>query len=95
VELSPPPTAPAIPFGLISDITGQDYLLVLPMSAETILALDPTLNATICTTTFGLASTIRQQTEHYSQHLAEAGLHIVQLERLNEQRNANNRQLQA
>src|SRR6266851_3074920 len=95
VEISPPPTASTIPLVLISNITSQDYLPVSPTSAETILALDPTLNATIRATAFGLATTIRQWTEHYSQRLADAGLCIIQLERLNEQRNADNRQLRA
>ncbi len=94
-EILPPPTASTIPFSLISNVTGQDYLLVSPTSAETILALDPTLNATIHATAFGLASTVCQWTKHYSQCLAEAGLRIVQLERLNEQRNTDNRQLRA
>jgi len=79
-EISLPPTAPTIPFGLIADVTGQDYPLVLPTLAKTILTLDPTLNATIRATAFGLATTVRQRTEHYSKRLAEAGLHIVQLE---------------
>src|SRR5712671_1236319 len=94
-EISPPPTEGAIPFGLIADITGQNYLPVSPTSTETILALDPTLNATIRATAFGLTTTIRQWTKHYSQCLADAGLHIVQLKRLNKQRNADNQQLRA
>src|SRR5216683_2988601 len=94
-EISPNPADITIPFGLIADATGQDYPPVSPTSAETILALDPTLNATIRATTFGLATTVHQRTEHYSQHLAEAGLRIVQLERVNEQHNADNQQLQA
>src|SRR6266851_103050 len=108
VPLSPePPTSPTlaeislnpadvtIPFSLVTDTTGQDYPPVSPTSAETILALDPTLNATIHATAFRLATTVRQRTEHYSRRLAEAGLRIVQLERVNEQRNADNRQLRA
>src|SRR5216683_7353866 len=94
-EISPPPTEAAIPFGLIADITGQNYPPVSPTSAETILALDPTLNATIHATAFGLATTVRQRTEHYSQRLAEAGLRIIELKRLNDQHNADNRQLRA
>src|SRR5216683_2031982 len=94
-EFSPPPTAPTFPLTLISDLMGQDYLLVSPTSAETILALNPTLNATIHATAFRLTTTIRQRTEHYSQQLGEAGRRIVQLKRLNKQRNANNRQLRA
>src|SRR6266851_5583360 len=83
-EISPPPTAPAIPFGLIANTTSQEYPPVSLTLAKAILALDPTLNATIHATTFRLATTIRQRTEHYSQHLADAGLHIVQLKWLNE-----------
>jgi len=48
------------------------------------------LNATIHATAFRLATTVRQRMEHYSQRLAEAELHIVQLEQLNEQCNADN-----
>src|SRR5216683_3456855 len=94
-EISPNPADVTIPFGLVTDATGQDYPPVSPTSAETILALDPTLNATIRATAFGLTTTVRQRTEHYSKRLAEAGLRIIQLEQLNEQRNANNRQLRA
>src|SRR5216683_1855619 len=94
-EVSPYLTDVTIPFSLVANTTGQDYPPVSPTSAETILALDPTLNTTIRATAFGLATTVRQRTEHYSQCLAEAGIRIVKLERLNEQRNANNRQLQA
>src|SRR5216683_4731190 len=94
-EISPPPTATTIPFSFHADVTGQNYPPVSPTSAETILALDPTLNATIRATAFRLATTVRQRTEHYSQRLADAGLCIIQLERLNEQRNADNRQLRA
>src|SRR5216683_7502484 len=64
-EISLPPTASTIPFSLITDITSQDYPPVSPTSAETILALDPTLNATIRTTAFGLATTVQQRTEQY------------------------------
>jgi len=92
-EISPPPTTAAFPFTLIADVVGQDYLPVSPTSAKTILALDPTLNATIRATAFGLATTVQQRTKHYSQRLADTGLCIVQLERLNEQRNTDNRQL--
>src|SRR5216683_3176019 len=91
-EVLLPPTAPTFPLTLISNIT-QDYLLVSPSSAETILALNPMLNATICATAFRLTNTIRQRTEHYSQRLTEVGLHIMQLKWLNEQHNTNNRQL--
>ena len=94
-EISLNPADVTIPFGLVADATGQDYPPVSPTLAETILALNPTLNATIRATAFGLTTTIRQRTEHYSRRLAEAGLHIVQLERVNEQRNTDNRQLRA
>jgi len=43
--------------GLI-DLTQDSYPVVSPTSAETILALDPTLNATIHTTAYGLATTV-------------------------------------
>jgi hypothetical protein len=45
--------------GLI-DLTWDDYLVVSPTSAETILTLDPMLNATICTTAYGLATTVHK-----------------------------------
>src|SRR6266851_5850900 len=95
MEVSPPPTAPTIPFSLITNITQQDYLPVSPTLAETILTLNPMLNATIHTTAFRLTSTIRQRTEQYSQQLVEAGLCIIHLERLNEQHNTDNWQLRA
>src|SRR6266853_3026308 len=66
-EISPPPGEGIIPFGLIAEITGQNYPPVSPTSAETILALDPTPNATIRATAFGLTTTVRQRTTHYSQ----------------------------
>src|SRR6266851_9274434 len=77
-EISPPANAPTtLHASLISSITQHEYPPVLPTSAETILALDPTLSATICATAYGLASTIRQCTEQYSQCLTEAGLRII------------------
>jgi hypothetical protein len=42
------------------------------MSAETILALDPTLNATICATAYGLATTVWERTAQYTQKIAKA-----------------------
>jgi hypothetical protein len=42
------------------DLMRDNYLVVSPMSAETILALDPMLNATIRTTAYGLATTVRK-----------------------------------
>src|SRR6266851_1408528 len=80
VEVLLPPAPPAILFSLVSDITQQGYPPVSLTLAETILALDPTLNATIRATAFGLATTVCQQTEYYSQCLAKAGLCIAQLE---------------
>jgi hypothetical protein len=50
-----------------------------PTSAETVLLLNPTLNATIRATAFGLTTTVRQRMEHYSQQVAEASMQIVQL----------------
>src|SRR6266851_5632799 len=82
-EILPPPATATFPFALVAGATGQEYPPVSPTSAETILALDPTLNTTIRATTFGLATTVHQRTEHYSRHLAEAGLRIVQLKRVN------------
>jgi hypothetical protein len=40
--------------------------------AETILALDPTLNATICATAYGLATTVHEQMAQYAQKVAKA-----------------------
>src|SRR5216683_1030653 len=67
-EILPPANAPAtLHASLVSSITQQEYLPVSPTSAETILTLDPTLNATIRATAYGLTSTVRQCTEQYSQ----------------------------
>jgi len=57
--------------GLI-DLTQASYPAVSPMSAETILALDPTLNATIRTTAYGLATTVRERMAQYAQKVAKA-----------------------
>jgi hypothetical protein len=65
--------------GLI-DLVRSEYPAVSPTSAETILALDPTLNATIRATAFGLATTVRERTAEYAQKLDEAQQRIVQLE---------------
>jgi hypothetical protein len=45
--------------GLI-DLTRDSYPAVSPTLAETILALDPMLNATIRATAYGLATTVRE-----------------------------------
>src|SRR6266851_3534599 len=71
-EVSPHPALTAFPLTLVHNYPGPEYLPVSPTSAETILMLDPTINATICTTTFSLATTVHQQTEHYITKLEEA-----------------------
>jgi hypothetical protein len=47
--------------------------------AETILTLDPTLNATICATAYGLATTVHERTAQYAQKITEAKQKIEQL----------------
>jgi hypothetical protein len=54
------PTSNNGPIAGLIDLTWDKYLVVSPMSAETILALNPTLNATIRTTAYGLATTVRE-----------------------------------
>jgi hypothetical protein len=77
------------------------YPPVSPGSAETILALDPLLaldtavSATVHATAFGLISTIRQRMANSAQKLQEAEHKIARLEAINQQRQADNRQLQA
>jgi hypothetical protein len=46
------------------DLTGDEYPPVSPGLAETILALDPMINATICATAYGLITTVWEQTTH-------------------------------
>jgi hypothetical protein len=65
--------------GLI-DLTWDNYPAVSPMSAEAILALDPTLNATICATAYGLATTVCERMAQYTQKVAEAEQKIERLE---------------
>ena len=48
------------PIASLIDLTQNEYLVVSPMLAETILTLDPTLNATICATAYGLATTVHK-----------------------------------
>jgi hypothetical protein len=67
------------------DLTRDSYLAVSPTSAETILALDPMLNATIHATAYGLATTVCERTAQYTQKVAEAEQKIEQLERINQQ----------
>jgi hypothetical protein len=62
--------------GLI-DLVRSEYPAVSPTSAETILALDPMLNATIRATAFGLATTVRERTAQYAAKLAEADQKIL------------------
>jgi hypothetical protein len=71
--------------GLIN-LVRSEYPAVSPTSAETILALDPMLNATICTTAFGLATTVRERTAQYAAKLAKAEQKIHRLEQINQQR---------
>jgi len=70
--------------GLI-DLTRDNYPAVSLTLAETILALNPTLNATICTTAYGLATTVREQMAQYTQKVAKAEQKIERLERINQQ----------
>jgi hypothetical protein len=65
--------------GLI-DLTWDDYPVVSPTLAETILALDPMLNATICATAYGLATTVHKQMAQYTQKITKAEQKIEQLE---------------
>jgi hypothetical protein len=46
------------------DLTGDEYPPGSPRLAETILTLDPMINATICATAYGLITTVREQTTH-------------------------------
>jgi hypothetical protein len=80
--------------GLI-DLTRDSYPAVSLTLAETILALDPTLNATIRATAYGLATTVRKQTAQYAQKLTKAEQKIKRLERVNQQRTQDNQQLRA
>ena len=60
------------PIASLIDLTWDEYPAVSPTSAETILALDPTLNATIRATAYGLATTVRERMAQYAQKLAKA-----------------------
>jgi hypothetical protein len=80
--------------GLI-DLTWDSYPAVSPILAETILALDPTLNATIRATAYGLATTVHERTAQYAQKVAEAEQKIERLEQINQQQAQDNRQLRA
>jgi len=80
--------------GLIN-LTWDSYLAVSPTLAETILALDPMLNATIRATAYGLATTVRERTAQYTQKVSKAKQKIEQLKRINQQQAQDNRQLRA
>jgi hypothetical protein len=54
------------------NLTGDEYPLVSPGSAETILTLDPIINATIHAIAYGLITTVRKRTTHQAQKLTEA-----------------------
>jgi hypothetical protein len=81
------------------DLKRDEYPPVSPGLAETILtlnpllALDPAVSATIRATAFGLISTIRQRTADSAQKLQEAEHKIARLKAINQQRQADNRQL--
>jgi hypothetical protein len=72
------------------NLTGDEYPPVSPGSAETILTLDPTLNATICAMAYGLVTTVHKQMAQYTQELNKACQNIKQLKCLNQQRAADN-----
>jgi len=55
------------------------------MSAETILALDPMLNATIHITAYRLATTVHEQMAQYAQKVTKAKQKIEQLKQINQQ----------
>jgi hypothetical protein len=78
------------PIASLIDLTQNEYLVVSPMLAETILTLDPTLNATIRATAYGLATTMRKRTAQYAQKIAEAKQRIEQLEQINQQQTQDN-----
>ena len=81
------------PLAGLVDLVRSEYLAVSLTLAETILALDPMLNATICTMAFGLATTVRKQMVQYAEKLAKAKQKIHRLEQINQQRQEDNRQL--
>ena len=66
------PTSDHGPIAGLIDLLRDDYLAVSPISAETILALDPMLNATIHTTAYGLATTVHKRTAQYAQKITKA-----------------------
>jgi hypothetical protein len=72
------------PITSLIDLTWDSYLVVSPMSAETILALDPMLNATIHITAYRLATTVHEQTAQYAQKVTKAKQKIEQLKQINQ-----------
>jgi hypothetical protein len=54
------------PLASLIDLVRSEYPVVSPTLAETILALDPMLNATIRATAFGLATTVCKRTANYA-----------------------------
>jgi hypothetical protein len=89
------PTDDVGPLAGLIDLVRSEYPAVSPTLAETILALDPTLNATIRTTAFGLATTVCKRTAQYAEKLTEAEQKIHQLEWINQQHQEDNQQLRA
>ena len=73
------------PITSLIDLTWDSYLAVSPMSAETILALDPMLNATIHITAYRLATTVHEQMAQYAQKVTKAKQKIEQLKQINQQ----------
>jgi hypothetical protein len=73
------PTSNSGPITGLINLTRDDYLAVSPTLAETILALDPMLNATIRATAYGLATTVHKRMAQYAQKIAEAKQKIEQL----------------
>jgi hypothetical protein len=73
-------TSNSRPIAGLIDLTWDDYPVVSPMLAETILTLNPMLNATICTTAYGLATTVHKQMAQYAQKITKAKQKIEQLE---------------
>jgi hypothetical protein len=101
MEVPPPLMATSFPLTLVTDyeqgtenqnpitklieLERTNYPAVSPTSAETILALDPTLNATIHATAYGLATTVCEQMAQYTEKVAELEQKVQRLEQVNEQ----------
>jgi len=89
------------PVPCLVDLKQDEYPPVSPGLAETILALDPLLaldtavSATVHATAFGLISTIHQRMANSAQKFQEAEHKIAQLKAINQQQQADNRQLRA